>query len=1363
MKGVCRRILWFLPLLSLIAAAVILWSPEIGPTKVTEASIPEDSSPEVDSRLTTGTGMNARGVTVDNGFPRKPGGGHAAGGCTTENDASLWETLGSARRMVQPLSSHEASLPENEGVRFFATNSVQRINVRFLDGMVRLQPGSEAGWSATLRLAGVEEVVRPDLSDGRVEFRHKNGVLEWYENRAEGIEHAFLVDHPTGEDGLKLELNLGGLVPRLANDKATVDFVDPTRNEAVLNYGKVKAWDASGRDLAASYEVSGNKLAIAVADTGAAYPVTIDPLITSVEAFYTLGDGSAGDGFGGAVALEGNTAVVGAPWDDSARGKDSGSAYVFARTASAWVLQAKLEDGTGKTNDNFGKAVSLSGDTVLIGSPEASTSGCSFVFVRNGSNWSQQAKLVGVNWDRFGCSVTLDGDHALIGAENDRPDSGAGHGSVIHYQRVGTVWTFQSKLVDSDGGNHDYFGGSVSLDGDTALIGASSGKNASGLSVGTASVFVRIGNQWIPQAKLTNPEPEAYEWFGASVSLDGGRALIGCSNDSLGSLTNVGSVYVYVREGSSWVLEAKLSNPTPAASEFFGINVSLDGDLALVGAWSDFSESGIPTGSALLFKRTDSQWSLENLFTHPNGRGPHAFGVSVAVDGQSVLIGASSDRVVGTNGGSASVFTRTDTSWTSDGFLTVEAGEAGNRFGHSVCLRENVALVGVPCEDRAGGVDAGGVYVFARYEAGWNLETILTDSEGGANDQFGSSLSFDGTYCIVGVPFDDTSAGNDAGSAWIFVRPGRQWLQRVKVLDPEAATGDRFGSSVFIQGDTAIVGVPGDDTTAGGDSGSASVFFRSGSAWPRQARILDPGGAPGDNFGASVALQSDTALIAAPLDNTTRGTDAGSVSAFIRQGEVWSPEIKLEDSSGTTGDRFGFSIGFDGETAVVGAPFDDTGSGSNAGSVSFFSKVGGTWTSLAKRTDRIGAANASFGHAVSVDGENAVVGAPGMDDEAGLDAGRATIFFLGPEGWAAQSTERFPGRSAGDQFGRAVSLHGEEVMFGTAYDDTPGGTDSGSVAITRLLKPQIEVYNGLSVAPVDLRSNNVGLIDFGSVHSGTTATPSVFTIRNSGQAVLAIGTILATGPGSSEVSIDPLEMNVLAPGETTTFVVSLAPTSGGGKAPVVEIPSDDPSHPTFRIPISGEVLDQVSVAQTSLVGGSAPIDLVSFAGPSPLGGVFSGPGVKGSTFDPAILPPGIHTLIYTVTDSHGVARFAELSATILPPMLELPTMQRFPTTAVGRRSRPRMLQVWNTGEGPAAFLGAKLSGPARSDFTVTPDFHRVLTPGSSTSFRVTFQPTRAGNRPAFLTIKGISGGGTVQLSGKGRVEGLPPLVPPSRF
>ncbi len=206
-------------------------------------------------------------------------------------------------------------------------------------------------------------------------------------------------------------------------------------------------------------------------------------------------DGAGGDNFGESVSISGDTALVGARSSEDS-GANSGSAYAFVRNGSVWTEQAKL--GAGAAGDLFGDSVSLFGDTALIGAvhddDNGSNSGSARVFVRTGDVWNSQASLLasdGEVGDRFGSSVSVFGDTALVGAHFD-DDNGAESGSAYVFVRGGGgVWTEQAKLLPGDGDTGSVFGESVSLSGDTALVGAFRADTANGISSGSAYAFSR--------------------------------------------------------------------------------------------------------------------------------------------------------------------------------------------------------------------------------------------------------------------------------------------------------------------------------------------------------------------------------------------------------------------------------------------------------------------------------------------------------------------------------------------------------------------------------------------------------------------------------------------------------------------------------------------------------------------------------------------------------------------------------------------------------------------------------------------------------------------------------------------------------
>jgi hypothetical protein len=370
-------------------------------------------------------------------------------------------------------------------------------------------------------------------------------------------------------------------------------------------------------------------------------------------------DGAIEDCFGSTVSVDGTTALIGAP-DDDDNGISSGSVYVFTFSGSSWTKQAKLLALDGAEWDLFGFCVSLDGDTALIGSyndnDSGNYSGSAYVFTRNGTTWTQQAKILasdGAEEDNFGFYVSLSGDTALIGAPYD-DDNEADSGSAYVFTRSsGSIWTEQQKLLASDGAAQDFFAGCLSLDGDTALIAAHSDDDLGGFS-GSAYVFIRNGTTWTQQQKLLASDGEEQDVFGTSVYLDSDTALIGAIGDDDNNDWS-GAAYVFTRTNTTWTQEAKLKPSNGVIDQFFGVSVSLDGNTALIGASHD-DDHGYHSGSAYVFIRSGTNWIEQQKLLASDGAVDDFFGDSVDLDGDTAFIGAKYDDDSGVDSGSVYVF-----------------------------------------------------------------------------------------------------------------------------------------------------------------------------------------------------------------------------------------------------------------------------------------------------------------------------------------------------------------------------------------------------------------------------------------------------------------------------------------------------------------------------------------------------------------------------------------------------------------------------------------------------------------------------------------------------------------------------------
>ena len=374
----------------------------------------------------------------------------------------------------------------------------------------------------------------------------------------------------------------------------------------------------------------------------------------AAEVKITASDGAADDGFGKSVAISGDYAVVGVHGDDW-----SGSAYIFKRNGSAWTEQGKIYASDGAGGDLFGISVAISGDYAVAGASLDDAgyddSGSAYIFKRNGTAWTQQAKITasdGAAYDWFGYSVAISGDYAVAGMHGD-DDAGSSSGSAYIFKRNGTTWTEQAKINASDGAGGDYFGRSVAISGDYAVVSAHHDDDA-GSSSGSAYIFKRNGTTWTEQAKINASDGAAYDYFGYSVAISGDYAVVGAMyDDDAGS--DSGSAYLFKRYGTAWTKQGKVIASDDAAYDYFGYSVAISGDYAVVGAMYD-DDAGSDSGSAYLFKRYGTAWIKQGKVITSDDAAYDYFGRSVAISGDYAVVGAWGNGDAGSDSGSAYIY-----------------------------------------------------------------------------------------------------------------------------------------------------------------------------------------------------------------------------------------------------------------------------------------------------------------------------------------------------------------------------------------------------------------------------------------------------------------------------------------------------------------------------------------------------------------------------------------------------------------------------------------------------------------------------------------------------------------------------------
>ena len=380
---------------------------------------------------------------------------------------------------------------------------------------------------------------------------------------------------------------------------------------------------------------------------------------------------------------------------------------------------------------------------------------------------------------------------------------------------------------------------------------------------------------------------------------------------------------------------AKLLPADGALEDYFGHVVAVSGNIAVVGMQYD-DDQGENSGSAYVFGLNGGEWVQQAKLLPADGEASDKFGVSVDIDGTTIVVGAEEDDDSAVNAGSAYVFQFDGTNWVQQAKLLAPDGNADTLFGHSVALSGETVLIGTSGHERRDEY-TGSAYVFRFDGSSWVPEAKLAASDGADADLYGITVDLDGDTAVISAPYDDV-VDRDSGSAYVFHYDGADWVEQQKVTPADGAKLDSFGAAVAVSGNTLLVGAPkvGEDDYSGSDWGAAYVFQFDGTSWVEQAKLLAWDDSPYDWFGWAVALDGDTAIIAAPGDREPFSEhNTGSAHVFRFNGENWIDERKLIASDRAAWDRFGWAVALSGDTAVVGALRDDD-HGINSGSAYVF-------------------------------------------------------------------------------------------------------------------------------------------------------------------------------------------------------------------------------------------------------------------------------------------------------------------------------------------------------------------------------------------------------------------------------------------
>ena len=688
-------------------------------------------------------------------------------------------------------------------------------------------------------------------------------------------------------------------------------------------------------------------------DSGSLYVFTRDPSGWSEQTKLTASDGGSSDALGGsALSFSGDVILASAPFKDGAF-SNAGAVYVFKRTGTAWTEIAKLESPTPALDERFGSAAAISDDYAIIGAlGNNSYAGGAYIFEKVAGDWSFQVKLSPsdlLSDDRAGVDVDLDGDFAVIGTLA---------GKAYYYNRSAGSWSFLRKVALSSNEDPAGFGATNAISADTIIFGASTKLN---LTLGGNGKYGAV----------------YFNDLGVDEDIDDDGFINIVDTDIDGD----------------HIPNAIEDNAGLNRYQQTDALLDLDSD-----GWSNVDEYWLGFGIDNALSTPDSEINLPKKLFEPRETAADNFGRSITIQLNEAILGVPNAEHGGVITGAAYLYEFVDGIWQFRFKFVADDAAAGDAFGYSVAMHSDRVIIGAPLADGSF-VDEGAVYVFRKNGNTWDLLSKVVSTDPSARAGFGTSVGMSVPVIIVGAPYDD-ELGEDAGAAYVYEQTANSFVFQEKLLGFDTEAEDHFGFSVAIRQQLQVaykvaVGAPQDDDD-GTDSGSVFLYFGGTPSITPQGKLTLPDAATDKRFGERLAIMGETLAVGVPGDDEA-GTDAGAVYMYRSNFVDTTFEGKLLPDDLQSGDRFGEGLAVTFDRTLVGAPNQDSQVEVDTGSIYLFHRVfldnEFSWPFIKKVTppDLLGDDN--FGSVVGIHPDHIIALAPGADD-IDVDAGIGYSYTL---------------------------------------------------------------------------------------------------------------------------------------------------------------------------------------------------------------------------------------------------------------------------------------------------------------------------------------------------------------------------------